>query len=88
MEPGGTGHASAIPGLRIAGKTGTAQRYNHLDNAWFVGYAPAENPRIAICVFVEEGGHGGTIAAPIAQKMFAHYFHIKVDGAADTQATD
>jgi penicillin-binding protein 2 len=88
MEPGGTGHASAIPGLRIAGKTGTAQRSGHPDNAWYVGFAPVENPQIAICVFVEEGGHGGATAAPIAQKMFAHYFHIKTEISADAQATD
>jgi penicillin-binding protein 2 len=88
MEPGGTGHGCAIPGLSIAGKTGTAQRYGHPDNAWYVGFAPVENPQIAICVFVEEGGHGGTTAGPIAKKMFAHYFHIKTDAAADAQATD
>lgn len=88
MEPGGTGHASAIPGLRIAGKTGTAQRYNKKDNAWYVGFAPVENPQIAICVFVEEGGHGGATAAPIARKLFAHYFNIKLDAVTAPAPTD
>jgi penicillin-binding protein 2 len=88
MEPGGTGHASSIPGLRIAGKTGTAQRYNKKDNAWYVGFAPVENPQIAICVFVEEGGHGGETAAPIARKLFAHYFHIKLDEPVAADSTD
>jgi len=88
MEPGGTGAKSAIPGLRIAGKTGTAQRYHHQDNAWYVGFAPVERPRIAICVFVEEGGHGGVTAAPIARKLFAQFFHLKVDSATAEQTWD
>ncbi len=88
MQPGGTGAASAIPGLRIAGKTGTAQRYNHKDNAWYVGFAPIENPKIAICVFVEEGGHGGTIAAPIARKIIAKYLNIKLEAVSADPATD
>jgi penicillin-binding protein 2 len=88
MGPGGTGYGCSIPGLPIAGKTGTAQRYGHKDNAWYVGFAPVQNPQIAICVFVEEGGHGGTTAGPIAKKLFAHYFNIKTDAAADAQATD
>ncbi len=82
MEPGGTGAASAIPGLTIAGKTGTAQRISHgkmANDAWFIGYAPADKPEIAVCVFVQEGGHGGATAAPIARKMLAKYFHIPIE---------
>jgi penicillin-binding protein 2 len=91
MEPGGTGAASAIPGLAIAGKTGTAQmrqRGEMVNNAWFIGFAPVENPRIAVCVFVEGGGHGGAVAAPIARKMLAQFFHLKPGEPKATSSTD
>lgn len=57
------------PSLLIAGKTGTAQNPPHPDHAWFVGYAPANNPQIAIAVLIENGGHGGATAAPIAEAV-------------------
>lgn len=72
----------------IAGKTGTAQVFSMKqdqkyieseiseklrDHAWFMAFAPAENPRIAIAVLVENGGHGGSAAAPIARKVFDAY---------------
>jgi penicillin-binding protein 2 len=78
---------------RIAGKTGTAQvftvkqneRYDedkipkHLrDHALFVSFAPAEKPRIAVAVIVENGGHGGSIAAPIAKAIMDYYLLGKV----------
>jgi peptidoglycan glycosyltransferase len=72
----GTGRAARIPGVDVAGKTGTSE--TGLDtppHAWFVGFAPAENPVIAIAVIVENGGDvgdgatGGTIAAPIAKAV-------------------
>ena len=44
-----------------------------LDLGWFVGYAPAEDPRLAVCVIVEEGGSGGRTAGPIAKKLFDAY---------------
>lgn len=87
MQPGGTGAHSAIPGLRIAGKTGTAQRHNKIDNAWYVGFAPIEDPKIAICVYVEEGGHGGETAAPIARKLFGAFFHLALDAQTDPVST-
>jgi peptidoglycan glycosyltransferase len=67
---GGTGTAAQIPGVRVAGKTGTAEtgvpdRYN----AWFVSFAPAERPRIAVAVVVENGGFGGKTSAPIAKAI-------------------
>ncbi len=73
-SPGGTGHRARLPDIVVAGKTGTAQNPHGEDHAWFVAYAPAENPRIAIAVIVENGGSGGSVAAPIAQKTLEAYF--------------
>jgi penicillin-binding protein 2 len=84
----GTGRAAALAGVRVAGKTGTAQLYKasagidadklpkaQRDHAWFVGYAPADRPRIAFAVVIEHGGHGGTTAAPVARKVLEAFFH-------------
>lgn len=67
----GTGRAASLLGERVAGKTGTAEVSGELPNqAWFVGFAPAERPRYAIAVTVERtAGQGGTVAAPIAAKV-------------------
>lgn len=72
----GTGGAAKIPGVRVAGKTGTAQHAaGAAPHAWFMCFAPADNPKIAIAVVVEDGGKlgneafGGTVAAPIARGM-------------------
>ncbi len=67
----GTGKASQVRGIRIAGKTGTVQNPHGPDHAWFVAYGPVENPRIALAVFVEHGGKGSVYSAQIAQKIFA-----------------
>jgi penicillin-binding protein 2 len=83
-EPGGTAHSAATPLATVAGKTGTAQviaqkiagrklEGKQQDHAWFVAYAPAENPKIAVAVVVEHGGHGGSVAAPIAKKVIEEY---------------
>jgi len=91
MLPGGTAAHVALPGVAIAGKTGTAEavrRGRRVDNAWFIAYAPAERPRIAVCVFVEGGGHGGTTAAPIARKIIAKYLNVKIDAAAGGASDD
>ena len=75
VGPGGTGTNAAIPGIRVAGKTGTAQRgEGQLAHTWFVGFAPVEAPRIAVAVLVEEGGGvadatGGRVAAPVARTV-------------------
>jgi penicillin-binding protein 2 len=71
--PGGTGGAARIKGIEVAGKTGTAQNPHGKDHAWFVGFAPYDNPRIAIAVLVENAGFGGTIAAPIAGRCMERY---------------
>jgi peptidoglycan glycosyltransferase len=72
---GGTGTAARIPGVSVAGKTGTAQNETGAPHAWFVGFAPAEDPQVAVAVIVEHGGDvgseatGGKVAAPIAAQM-------------------
>ncbi len=70
----GTGTAVQLPGIQVAGKTGTAQvgiPGANVTQPWFVAFAPADNPRIAIAVTVEksQGGFGGTVAAPIARAV-------------------
>src|SRR5512139_716531 len=106
MRPGGTASAAAAgASYTIAGKTGTAQvvgikqggsydasrlAKQYRDHALFIAYAPAENPTIAIAVMVENGGHGGSTAAPIARAVFDYYLtgkrpdiKLEADGAAD-----
>lgn len=67
----GTGVAAQIPGITVAGKTGTAEVANGTANqAWFIAFAPVPNPRVAIAVTVERTqGEGGTVAAPIAKQV-------------------
>lgn len=75
---GGEGTASgAFSGLpvKVAGKTGTAQMKGKQDTALFVGYAPYDNPKYVVAVIVEEGGHGGSVAAPAARAIFSAIFN-------------
>lgn len=66
----GSGSHAAIPGVTVAGKTGTAEvGKTSQTHAWFIGFAPAENPRVAIAVVLENAGVGGTVAAPIAREV-------------------
>jgi penicillin-binding protein 2 len=92
-EPQGTGSMGRVKGVKIAGKTGTAQvitldaekrldedgeipeEFN--DHALFVAIAPADDPKLAVAVVVEHGGHGGSASAPIAGKLFQAYLGIK-----------
>lgn len=74
-SPGGTGGAAKVSGVIVAGKTGTAQNPHGNDHAWFIGYAPADHPKIAICVLVENAGFGGTISAPIAGLCIEKYLY-------------
>ena len=68
----GTGKgAFAGLGVTVAGKTGTAQVYGKDDYAWFCAFAPAESPKYAVAVVIEQGGHGGSVAAPAARNILA-----------------
>jgi penicillin-binding protein 2 len=69
----GTGTLAKVPGVEIAGKTGTAQNPHGKDHAWFIAFAPVENPKIAMCVLVENAGFGGAISAPIARELIRYY---------------
>ncbi|MCL5291044.1 MAG: penicillin-binding transpeptidase domain-containing protein [Actinobacteria bacterium] len=66
---GGTGRAARIPGVKVAGKTGTAETASGAPHAWFVGFAPADSAKIAVAVIVENGGLGGKTAAPVARQV-------------------
>ncbi len=89
QEVGGTARRQRIRHLPYAGKTGTAQVVRlgagkgkqFRDHAWFVAYAPYDNPEVAISVLVEHGEHGSTAAAPIARQMFELYFRDRIEGA-------
>ena len=70
----GTGRAAAYRNIPVAGKSGTAQNPHGEDHAWFIGYAPSDNPRIAFSILVENGGSGGKVAAPIAREIIKNYF--------------
>ncbi len=86
-EPGGTGHAAALAGVDVAGKTGTAQVIaqerrvdneelapENRDHAWFASFAPAQDPRLVVVVFVENGGAGSRAAAPLARALYEQFF--------------
>ncbi len=65
----GTGTVAALPGIVVAGKTGTATNPQGASHAWFVCFAPAEQPRVVVAVVVENVGYGATYAAPIARDV-------------------
>jgi penicillin-binding protein 2 len=91
-EPHGTGSACLLKEVKVAGKTGTAQvvampedfkrgERNRIpikfrDHAWFVAYAPVEDPKISVVVLVEHGGFGASAAAPIAKKVIERYLNL------------
>lgn len=101
-SPRGTGRRAQVEGIEVGGKTGTSQTVRlrerdlppekvprkYRDHAWFVAFAPVEDPEIAVAVVVEHaGGGGGRIAAPIAQKVLAHYFGAGREPAPGKEAT-
>ena len=73
VNVGGTSTAAALPGLDVCGKTGTAQNPNGKDHSTFLSFAPKDNPRIAISVYVEHGGFGASAALPIASLLEEYY---------------
>jgi len=88
-SPEGTGKNARVPGLEVAGKTGTTQVISqqtrtasetlapeHRDHAWFGSFAPFEDPSLVIVVFSEHGGKGSTEAAPIARALYERFFRI------------
>ncbi len=81
-DPRGTAHSLYDPAMPLAGKTGTAQvvglgrgkaGVNNKDDAWFVAYAPASDPKICVAAIVEHGGHGGSAAGPLVKQVMAAY---------------
>jgi penicillin-binding protein 2 len=75
--------------VSIAGKTGTAEKtvtlpgYRGLQNqSWWCGYGPTDNPKIVVCALIENGGHGGTAAAPAAMQVFSEFFGVNAKLAA------
>ncbi len=72
-KAGGTAQNAKLPGIKVCGKTGTAQNRGR-DHSWFICFAPMDNPKIALCVMIENGGFGSAIAAPIARKILSSFF--------------
>jgi len=90
----GTGSAARVPGIEVAGKTGTVQvvaqktwikseelPYEQRDHAWFASYATAGDKQLVVVVLVEHGGHGSTAAAPLAKRLYEIYFRDYLDSS-------
>jgi peptidoglycan glycosyltransferase len=73
----GTGRSAQIKGITVAGKTGSAENPHGKAHAWFVGFAPAEDPKIAVAVVVENAGSGGGNAGPIAREVMLKYLNLQ-----------
>lgn len=81
----GTGHRAAVRGLSVAGKTGTAEfqmREGRIKRAWFIGFAPHDDPQVALSVLIEDGDSGGHTAAPVAGAILAGIFQKKMEAVA------
>ncbi len=81
---GGTCRSGAIPGIEMCGKTGTAQNRGQ-DHSIFMGFAPMDNPKIAICVYVENGGFGATFGVPIGSMMIEKYLTRELSPASEAR---
>jgi len=75
----GTGTLARVPNIEVCGKTGTSQNPHGEDHSLFVGFAPASNPRILVCLVVENAGHGGSVAAPITGRIIKSYLSSSPD---------
>jgi len=96
-HPKGTSYTARVPGLDVAGKTGTAQVHNtrhtrdlqegdpDADHAWFASFAPSKHPQISVVVLVEHGGFGAKAATPVAMEIYKGYFGHR-DGDLTSQA--
>jgi len=75
--PQGTGRLSnpKIPGLKIWGKTGTAENPHGEPHAWYIAYGEKDGEMISVVILLENGGHGGEMATPLARNVFKHYFN-------------
>lgn len=88
-DPLGTAHEAwkGFP-IAVAGKTGTAEKLPDDDYAWFVGYAPIDNPEIVVVALIEKGGHGSNVAAPVVRRVMEAYFRTGDTGLGDIEATE
>ena len=81
-EAGGTARKARIPGVSVCGKTGTVENFidgiKQKNHSVFIAFAPMDNPKIAIAVYVENSGYGGDWAAPIASLMMEKYLTKKI----------
>lgn len=97
VNGGGTGATARLPGLEVAGKTGTVQviaheayqdtsqlRREHRNHAWFASYAPAAAPQLVVVVFLEHGGQGSRAAAPVAKALYETFFQPDLGVAPNT----
>jgi peptidoglycan glycosyltransferase len=78
-SPGATGTSAQIPGVRVAGKTGTAETQigTAINNVWFIAFAPAQNPTVAVAVTLKGvPGQGATFAAPVAKQVMEALLHV------------
>jgi penicillin-binding protein 2 len=76
-DKNGTGRASSLPQVEIAGKTGTTQNPHGEDHAMFIAYAPADDPTVVVTIIMENAGHGGAMAAPLAREIFSVCFPVE-----------
>ena len=78
---GGTCRAADLPGIEVAGKTGTAQNPHGRDHSAFMGFAPYDNPKIAVAVYVENAGFGATFGVPIGSLVMEKYLNGSISPA-------
>lgn len=83
---GGTCRGAAIPDIEVCGKTGTAENPHGKDHSAFIGFAPYKNPKVAICVYVQNGGFGATFGVPIGKLMMEKYLKKELSEESKLQA--
>ena len=81
----GTCRGADFPGVQVCGKTGTAQNRGH-DHSAFMGFAPMNNPQIAVCVYVENGGFGADFAVPLGSLIMEQFVNGKLSPASEAKA--